>query len=219
MSSGQVFRPHFASPLHPWLGTEKGVVGASSPSWHSPFTKPAHYSHSSTSPTPHSNSYSSYASSGLFSAFAKDEGMGGAAGGANHSLEYQMGGGGTTGDSGDMKAASMLSPLSACTNKSGREGLAYSSPSMGVTGSGGGSVVGEASTPLLPSYPHYPGSLPGASEFHNPYYPTSAHFNKAMNHEKPKNKSRSSAGKITPVVSVICDVTNDVTNDTLLKKK
>ncbi|XP_047473691.1 GATA-binding factor C-like [Penaeus chinensis] len=121
MGSGQVFRPHFASPLHPWLGGDKSVVGGSSPSWHSPFTKPAHYAHahSSTSPAPHSNSYS-YTSSGLFaSAFSKDDGMAGGAGGGAPVSDYSMAGGG--GDGSDLKSAPMLSPLGACANKSGRE--------------------------------------------------------------------------------------------------
>lgn len=192
MGSGQVFRPHFASPLHPWLGGDKTMVGGSSPSWHSPFTKPPHYAHahSSSSPAPHSNSYS-YTSSGLFaSAFTKDETMAGGAGGGGPVTDYSMAGGG---DGSDLKSAPMLSPLSACANKSGREGAGYSS-NAGVSGGGG-----EASaTPLLPSYPPYPGSLGGGSEFPNPYYPPSSHFNKALGHDKPKSKPRSSAGKTRP---------------------
>lgn len=196
MGSGQVFRPHFASPLHPWLGGDKSMVGGSSPSWHSPFTKPTHYAHahSSTSPAPHSNSYS-YASSGLFaSAFSKDETMAGGAGGGGPVTDYSMAGGG---DGTDLKSAPMLSPLGTCANKSGREGAGFST--AGVSGGGGG---GEASaTPLLPSYPPYPGSLGGGSEFPNPYYPPSSHFNKALGHDKPKSKPRSSAGKTRPSLS------------------
>lgn len=200
MGSGQVFRPHFASPLHPWLGGDKSVVGGSSPSWHSPFTKPAHYAHahSSTSPAPHSNSYS-YTSSGLFaSAFSKDEGMAGGAGGGAPVSDYSMAGGG--GDGSDLKSAPMLSPLGACANKSGREGAGYSSTSGG-SGGGGAGGGGEASaTPLLPSYPPYPGTLGGGPEFPNPYYPPSSHFNKALAHDKPKSKPRSSAGKTRPIL-------------------
>ena len=166
MGSGQVFRPHFTSPLHPWLGSEKGMVGSSSPSWHSPFTKTsAQYPHSTSSPAPHSNSYSS---SGLFSAFSKDDTgatMGSAV--ANPPIDYNNM---SSGD--DLKGTSMLSP-----NKSGREGLPPSA--MGVGGDGS----------LIPPYPTYPGSLSG--DFHNPYYPQASHFNK----DKPKNKPRSSAGK------------------------
>ncbi|XP_064078876.1 GATA-binding factor C-like isoform X2 [Macrobrachium nipponense] len=120
MGTGQVFRPHFASPLHPWLGGDKSVVGGSSPSWHSPFTKPPHYAHahSSTSPAPHSNSYS-YSSSGLFAtAFSKDEAMAGGTGGGGPVSDYSMGG---SGDGSDLKSAPMLSPLGGCVNKSGRE--------------------------------------------------------------------------------------------------
>lgn len=201
MGSGQVFRPHFASPLHPWLGGDKSVVGGSSPSWHSPFTKPAHYAHahSSTSPAPHSNSYS-YTSSGLFaSAFSKDEGMAGGAGGGAPVSDYSMAGGGG-GDGSDLKSAPMLSPLGACANKSGREGAGYSSTSGG-SGGGGAGGGGEASaTPLLPSYPPYPGTLGGGPEFPNPYYPPSSHFNKALAHDKPKSKPRSSAGKTRPIL-------------------
>ncbi|XP_045581326.2 transcription factor GATA-3 isoform X1 [Procambarus clarkii] len=192
MGSGQVFRPHFASPLHPWLGGDKSMVGGSSPSWHSPFSKPHHYAHahSSTSPAPHANSYSySYASSGLFaSAFTKDESMAGGAGGGGPVSEYSMGGGGGGSDGSDLKSAPMLSPLGGCANKSGREGAGFSSTG-GVSGGGG-----EASaTPLLPSYPPYPGSLGGGADFPNPYYPPSSHFNKALAHDKPKSKPRSSA--------------------------
>ena len=191
MGSGQVFRPHFASPLHPWLGGDKGVVGGSSPSWHSPFTKPP-YAHSSGSPAPHSNSYSSYPSSGIFSAFTKEEGMG-AGGGASGATvgDYSMGSGGTDGS--ELKGTPMLSPLGACANKSGREGGAFCHSSGGAGG-------GEASTPLLPSYPHYPGSLAGGGHDFPPtsYYPSASHFNKSLGQDKPKNKPRSSAGKTDP---------------------
>ncbi|KAK8748332.1 hypothetical protein OTU49_016084, partial [Cherax quadricarinatus] len=189
MGSSQVFRPHFASTLHPWLGGDKSVVGGSSSSWHSPFSKPHHYAHahSSTSPAPHSNTYAySYTTSGFFSsALNKDETMAGSAGGGGPVSEYSMGGGD---DGSDLKSAPMLSPLGACASKSGREGAGFSS----TPGHSGG--VGEASaTPLLPSYPPYHGSLGGGSEFPNPYYPPSSHFNKALGHDKPKSKPRSSA--------------------------
>ncbi|XP_076063378.1 endothelial transcription factor GATA-2-like [Oratosquilla oratoria] len=195
MGTGQVFRPHFASPLHPWLGGDKSVVGGSSPSWHSPFSKPPHYTHghSSGSPASHSNSYS-YTSSGLFSAFSKDDSMagggggGGGGGGATPTVaDYQMASAASDGLVGsDLKSAPMLSPLGACA-KGGREGAGFS------TASGGCGESSSSSTPLLPTYPHYPGSLGGAPEFANPYYPPSTHFNKALAQEKPKSKPRSSA--------------------------
>ena len=100
MTSGQVFRPHFPSSLHPWLGGDK----TGSTSWHSPFTK-SNYPHTSTT----SSAYSpSYTSSGLFSSFAKDENM---------TQEYQM-------NSAEELKSSMLSPLGACA-KSGREGANF----------------------------------------------------------------------------------------------
>lgn len=120
--------------------------------------------------------------------------MAGGAGGGGPVTDYSMAGGG---DGTDLKSAPMLSPLGTCANKSGREGAGFST--AGVSGGGGG---GEASaTPLLPSYPPYHGSLGGGSEFPNPYYPPSSHFNKALGHDKPKSKPRSSAGKTRPSLS------------------
>ncbi|KAA0193245.1 hypothetical protein HAZT_HAZT000323 [Hyalella azteca] len=138
MGSSQVFRPSFASPLHPWLGSPAGgdtKVGSSPPSpWHSPFSGKSNngssYPHSS-SPSSHPSSYPQYPSStNLFPNFpTKDDPMGGLHSGGGGSI----GGGGEgynmagsigamdTSSALDLKHSAMLSPLSVC-GKSGREG-------------------------------------------------------------------------------------------------
>ncbi|XP_047738678.1 GATA-binding factor C isoform X3 [Hyalella azteca] len=137
MGSSQVFRPSFASPLHPWLGSPAGgdtKVGSSPPSpWHSPFSGKSNngssYPHSS-SPSSHPSSYPQYPSStNLFPNFpTKDDPMGGLHSGGGGSI----GGGGEgynmagsigamdTSSALDLKHSAMLSPLSVC-GKSGRE--------------------------------------------------------------------------------------------------
>ncbi|XP_076339429.1 endothelial transcription factor GATA-2-like isoform X3 [Tachypleus tridentatus] len=141
VSGGQVCRPHFHAPLHPWITeTAKPMVPhpAHGSAWCSPFsTKPPHHPspsgaplgmHPATHPVPSSSSLPSHSSPHLFSfppTPPKDATPDNVTGASSGSMDFSSGFG-TSDDKGTVAGMiTTLSSLTSCSGSKPREGTCY----------------------------------------------------------------------------------------------